>query len=136
MTDYPSLPEQGKNLAQFTFEVVKQAFTSNSVFVSSEIKQQRLDTCKQCEYYDSRQIRCKHCGCFLEYKTNFALDSCPIDKWSVEMIEEKKSDDLSFPPNPKVGDIYCWKDRSWTWTGELWDFMPVQEESTDTAKDS
>jgi len=22
-----------------------------------------------------------NCGCMLEYKTNFALDSCPLEKW-------------------------------------------------------
>ena len=90
MTDYPSLPEQGKNLAKFTFEVVKQAFSSNALFVSPEVKQQRLDICKQCEYYDPNQVRCKHCGCFLDHKTNFLLDSCPIDKWSVSDSDREK----------------------------------------------
>lgn len=136
MTDYPSLPEQGKNLAKFTFEVVKQAFSSNALFVSAEVKQQRLDICKQCEYYDSSQVRCKHCGCFLDHKTNFALDSCPIDKWSVsdtdwlnekfdEVVNKVESTDDTpkFPVSPNVGDVYEWNNRKWQWNGKMWDFI-------------
>lgn len=139
MTEYPSLPEQGKNLAKFTFEVVKQAFSSNALFVSPEVKQQRLDVCKQCEYYDASQVRCKHCGCFLDHKTNFALDSCPIDKWTVsdtDWLNEKfdevvnkvenpdqESDTPRFPVRPNVGDTYQWRDRKWEWNGEMWDFI-------------
>lgn len=139
MTEYPSLPEQGKNLAKFTFEVVKQAFSSNALFVSPEIKQQRLDICKQCEYYDAAQIRCKHCGCFLEHKTNFALDSCPLDKWStsdsdwvqqkfgevMDKVENKnqESDVPRFPVKKEIGQIYTWKDRKWKWNGQLWDYI-------------
>jgi hypothetical protein len=132
MTDYPSLPEQGKNLTKFTFEVVKQAFSSNALFVSPEVKQQRLNICKKCEYYDDSQVRCKHCGCFLNHKTNFALDSCPIDKWvssdadwvNNEIDREKEEDVPRFPMNPKVGQVYDWKDRRWQWNGEMWDFVP------------
>ncbi len=139
-SEYPSLPEQGKNLAKFTFEVVKQAFSSNALFVSPEVKQQRLDVCKSCEYYDAKQVRCKHCGCFLDHKASFALDSCPIDKWSVSDADwlngefdkvvdkvqnpHKEPDGPKFPTNPEVGQVYGWKDRRWQWNGELWDFIP------------
>ena len=81
MTDYPSLPEQGKNLAKFAFELVKNAMQSDALFVSDEVKEERLTICRACEYYDEEQFRCKHCGCWLESKSRFALDSCPIDKW-------------------------------------------------------
>jgi hypothetical protein len=82
MPEYPSLPEQGKNLAKFTFDVMKKALQSGeALMVSNEIKEQRLTICRSCEYYDASQVRCKHCGCFLEHKTSFALDSCPIDRW-------------------------------------------------------
>ena len=65
MTEYPSLPDQGKNLAKFTFEVLKKAMSSNALFVSDEVKEERLKICRTCEYYDPDQVRCKHCGCFL-----------------------------------------------------------------------
>jgi hypothetical protein len=115
--NYPSLPEQGKNLAKFTFEVVKEALTTNNIFVSSEVKKERLAICASCEYYDSRQVRCKHCGCFLEHKTNFALDSCPIDKWSIS--DGISLDGPMFPSNPKIGDVH----DQWQWNGELWDLI-------------
>lgn len=80
-SEYPSLPEQGKNLASFTFELIKKALSGESLTVSNEVKEQRMDICKNCEHYDAEQIRCKECGCMLEYKTGFALDSCPLNKW-------------------------------------------------------
>lgn len=139
MTEYPSLPEQGKNLAKFTFEVVKQAFSSNALFVSSEVKQERLKICSTCEFYDAKQIRCKHCGCYLEHKANFALDSCPIDKWTIsdtDWVNEKFNDVMNrvegntshndtprFPLQPEIDDVYEWNGRKWKWNGEMWDFI-------------
>ena len=139
MNEYPSLPEQGKNLAKFTFEVVKQALSSNALFVSPEVKQERLNICSTCEYYDPEQIRCTHCGCFLDQKASFALDSCPIDKWKVsdsdwingefekvmDRVEGKttENDGPKFPINPEVGQVYGWRDSRWSWNGEMWDFI-------------
>lgn len=79
--EYPSLVEQGKNLASFSFELVKRALQGESLLVSEDVKNQRMEICKQCEKYDSNEIRCTECGCMLEYKTGFALDSCPLGKW-------------------------------------------------------
>jgi hypothetical protein len=139
MTEYPSLSEQGKNLAKFTFEVVKQALSSNALFVSEEVKQERLKICSTCEYYDVEKVKCKHCGCFLQQKASFALDSCPIHKWSVSDVDwmsekfesvvnqiqnpENEDNGPRFPINPEVGQIHTWKDRSWKWNGEMWDFV-------------
>lgn len=78
---YPSLPEQGTNLAKFSFELLKRAFQGQALTVSQEVKENRLSICRTCEWYDSEQTRCKHCGCYLEEKARFALDSCPIGKW-------------------------------------------------------
>lgn len=135
MNEYPSLPDQGKNLAKFAFEVVKNAMQSEALFVSDEIKQQRLSICQSCEYYDASQIRCKHCGCFLEHKARFALDSCPIDKWRVsdtdwingkyeKVLESITTSDGSkgpvFPNFPELNDTYTWNDMTWTWDGSMW----------------
>ena len=49
--DLPSLPEQGKNLAKFTFEVVKDTISlSKPVFVTKDIEKERLDICNKCEH--------------------------------------------------------------------------------------
>jgi hypothetical protein len=78
---YPSLPEQGKNLAKFSFDLIKNALQGGGLIVSPEVQQQRLEICKSCEQYDESQQRCKKCGCFLPAKVSFALDSCPENKW-------------------------------------------------------
>ena len=54
--EFPSIKEQGKNLAKFTFEVVKDSVlnigvTEGEVFASDELKKERMDICKKCEHY-------------------------------------------------------------------------------------
>jgi len=80
---YPSLTEQGKNLAKFSFDLIKNALQSGSLMVSEEIKTQRLEICKSCEWYDdnNEHSKCKKCGCFVLPKVAFAIDSCPENKW-------------------------------------------------------
>jgi len=78
---YPSLAKQVKNLAGFSFELIKNAIQTGALQVSEEIKNQRLEICRKCEKYDAQQIRCIECGCFLEFKASFSLDSCPLEKW-------------------------------------------------------
>jgi len=85
--DYPSLVQQGKNLAEFSFDLIKRALETGALHVSDEVKNQRLEICRQCEKYDPEQIRCIECGCFLEHKASFSLDSCPLEKW-VESKED------------------------------------------------
>lgn len=149
---YPSLPEQGKNLAKFTFQLVKKALQGGALVVSQEVKEQRLEVCRTCEWYDPEQVRCKHCGCFLEEKATFALDSCPIGKWTesaedwengrfdelvkeleefnspskeVETVEDNNELPLSdFPPNPEMGDECVLHDVKWKWNGIHWEYIP------------
>jgi hypothetical protein len=47
-SEYPSLPEQGKNLAKFTFEVLKKALANGgaSLLVSEKVQRERLEICK------------------------------------------------------------------------------------------
>lgn len=78
----PDVKEQGKNLAKFTFEVVKDAVSlSKPLFVGKDIQEERLQKCNTCKYYEKKQKRCKLCGCFMEAKVKFASSSCPDDKW-------------------------------------------------------
>ncbi len=80
---FPSLPEQGKNLAKFTFDVVKNVIdiSATPVLASEEKQQERLSLCKKCEYYSVRQNRCKQCGCYLSHKVKFSVSTCPVGKW-------------------------------------------------------
>jgi len=80
---YPSFLQQGKNLADFSFELIKRAINGESLMVSEKIQEERMVICRSCEFYDKSQNRCTECGCWLDQKTKFALDSCPIQKWSI-----------------------------------------------------
>ena len=53
--------------------------------VSSEIREERYDTCKSCPFFNADSKRCKDCGCFMEAKTWVGGDPdmlCPQKKWS------------------------------------------------------
>lgn len=53
--------------------------------VATNIKQERLDICKNCEFYNSTNPdnpTCNKCGCFLKIKTSWASEKCPIGKWA------------------------------------------------------
>jgi len=83
---FPSINEQGKNLAKFTFEVVKNVIdispsNNTRLILSEEEQKQRLDVCKKCEYYSVRQNRCRQCGCYMNAKVKFTASQCPIQKW-------------------------------------------------------
>ena len=81
--EFPSLSEQGKNLAKFTVEVVKNVLITSDpqIYASHQLQKERLDICKTCEYYSVRQERCKHCGCWLQHKVKFEAAYCPVQKW-------------------------------------------------------
>lgn len=142
---YPSLGDQAKNLAQFSFNVVRSALNSeNSLLVTEEVRNERMDTCRSCEYYDAKQVRCRHCGCFLEQKVRFAIDSCPLSKWSVSdenwinnefdnIVEKIQNHDFEdsedgtpgFPIEPNLGELYHYTDAdgstvSWQYDGRIW----------------
>ena len=53
--------------------------------VSSEVREERYDTCKGCPLFDAKSKRCNDCGCFMEAKTWVGGDPdtlCPQKKWS------------------------------------------------------
>lgn len=102
--DYSSLSKQGENLAKFVWDVMQEAFNGNneSLMLSDEIYNERIEICKSCQYYDDslvdpnnpeeKIIRCMSCGCWLKAKARWSLDSCPIGKWSANsdtFIKEK-----------------------------------------------
>lgn len=82
--NYPSLLQQGKNLAKFSWKFIKylQENGDESLIVSDEIYNDRLETCKSCPKYDKEQSRCYECGCFLLAKAKFILEDCPLNKWT------------------------------------------------------
>lgn len=84
--DYPSLLQQGKNLAKFSWDLIShiQKNQDKFLFVSEETYKERMMTCRGCDKYDEFENRCKECGCFLPAKAKVILDSCPLGKWSAD----------------------------------------------------
>ena len=80
---YPSLGEQAKNLAKYSWDLIKYVHENNSTVlsVSDEVYRERMTICKSCDKYDEFDNRCRQCGCFLPPKAKMILDSCPLDKW-------------------------------------------------------
>jgi len=53
--------------------------------VSTEIREERYNTCKACPFFIEDSKRCSECGCFMEAKTWIGGDPdtlCPKQKWS------------------------------------------------------
>lgn len=80
---YPSLGQQAKNLAGFSWELVKYIHESKggALMVSDEHYQKRTSICKSCPKFDDSEKRCMECGCFIPAKAKIILDSCPLNKW-------------------------------------------------------
>ena len=94
---YPSLFEQGKNLANFSLDLIKHIHSNPDKFitVSDETYRERMSICKSCDKYDEFDNRCSECGCFLPAKARIILDSCPLEKWSTDVGSwENKFDEI------------------------------------------
>lgn len=94
--EYPSLIQQGKNLAGFTWELLNY-ITKNEekvLFVSDEVYKERIKICRSCDRYDELENRCVECGCYVPGKAKINIDSCPLKKWDVDSSnwEEKFSE--------------------------------------------
>ena len=78
----PSMPGVGK-MARGLVRTAGQAMMHGKV--SSEVREERYDTCQACPSFDSKSKRCNDCGCFMEAKTWVGGDPdalCPQKKWS------------------------------------------------------
>ena len=69
-----------------------------AIFVKSSIYNKRIETCKQCPYFNAETRSCgtlvtgdevivdgevkRTCGCFMPVKAKLAFLACPLGKWS------------------------------------------------------
>ena len=97
---YPNIFDKIQNLAGSIFSHVSNSFEN----VNSDIKLQRLSICNSCEFLDKDSKSCNVCGCFVEVKTSWASEKCPIDKWVSEISSENQS---VSQPIPASGDCGC-----------------------------
>lgn len=54
--------------------------------VSENVRNVRLAKCRTCVLSDGKKGllptgNCRECGCFVDLKTEYAEESCPIGKW-------------------------------------------------------
>ena len=41
----------------------------------------RLATCRACDRFDAARVVCRDCGCYLQIKTRWSDQQCPIGLW-------------------------------------------------------
>lgn len=73
------------------YKQIQDVAESSGLKVSDEIQKERFDICLACPklYHPTRS--CKLCGCFMQVKTYFATQECPIGKWgAVEVNKDNK----------------------------------------------
>ncbi|WP_071130499.1 DUF6171 family protein [Enterococcus timonensis] len=62
-------------------EIAEQlSFETPDNLVSEEKRNQRLDICETCPFFQN-QI-CTKCGCYAEFRTALKIKACPINKWA------------------------------------------------------
>lgn len=59
---------------------------NNADKVSDKIKHRRLAICRNCKTKSGKKMvlstgNCRKCGCFVNLKTEYKSESCPIGKW-------------------------------------------------------
>ena len=54
-------------------------------FVPDDIKQIRLDICKECPSWSERFNRCTECGCQMRIKAALSSSQCPLKKWGMHL---------------------------------------------------
>jgi len=64
----------------------------SSFFVSKEIKRERLDYCRECQFYFKPTGSCKKCGCFMRIKASISVMECPIGIWKKTGQTQAKTD--------------------------------------------
>jgi len=83
---YPSLFDQAKNLAGFSWEVMKYIHEHQGevLFVTEDVYKERISMCRGCDKYDEMENKCIECGCYIPAKARVVLDSCPLEKWTAD----------------------------------------------------
>jgi hypothetical protein len=86
----PSLAQKAANFAKASAKHVSNGMKS----VTAQTKSNRLAICNSCPFKAGAEDNptCNKCGCFLNIKTGWASESCPIGKWATgESSTSKKS---------------------------------------------
>jgi hypothetical protein len=56
-------------------------FNKNIGRVETEVAEERLVICRECEHFIKATHQCTQCGCIMNAKTKLPNASCPLGKW-------------------------------------------------------
>lgn len=49
--------------------------------VTDQVKEERMNICSGCDFFDKVNTKCNSCGCYLNLKAAWETSKCPLDKW-------------------------------------------------------
>lgn len=89
----PSLIKKIQNFTSAFVDYAKSGFLN-----TPEYEQKlRMDTCRQCKFFEPINELCLGCGCFLQSKINWSTSKCPEGKWpNSEKLKEIEELHLQF----------------------------------------
>ena len=79
--DFPSIPEQARNLSKTALDIAKSFATTRRLLVPDDLVDLRNSICESCDRYEFESSRCMECGCFMVNKVRFNGASCPLNHW-------------------------------------------------------
>lgn len=79
--DFPSIPEQARNLSKTALDIAKSFATTRRLLVPDDLVDLRNSICESCDRYEFESSRCKECGCFMVNKVRFNGATCPLNYW-------------------------------------------------------
>lgn len=78
--DDPSLPGALTQIKNFAGSFINHA-VGGFKQAPDEVVQARKAICQGCDKLRKADNRCSACGCFIDIKTKWAGEKCPLDKW-------------------------------------------------------
>lgn len=82
LTEFPSVFQQGRNLAKEMWNLGKKAAQLQPLLVEADVAFERLQTCQTCPEFEAETSKCRKCGCGMLMKTQLSTASCPLAKWA------------------------------------------------------
>lgn len=77
----PSVGSMAKNVVQSVVQNVQSVAAGNTLRITDQEANDRLNICKTCDFFNANQTRCNKCGCFMAIKTYLKAEKCPLGKW-------------------------------------------------------
>ncbi len=77
------------NLLRSLSRISRSALGRQRVIASKDVLDGRIDRCITCAMFEASSRQCRKCTCFVDVKTLFAPESCPLKKWGPQTFFSK-----------------------------------------------